>query len=131
MEPIKPMNIVKQNEIADEILRLTNPDQKKRMLKDCLILYNTRALKWTVRLRLDFEEKEDELKKLLKDPEREDKIIALANTEQQIDMLKDCLCELSGPELKRLLYSYVKEIHDFNRLIREAGGRTVVPYEID
>ena len=131
MEPIKPMDIVKQNEIADEVLKLTNPDQKKRMLRDCLILFNTRALKWLVSFRLGFDEEGDDLKKLLKEPEREDKIIALANTEQQIDMLRDCLCGLTGLELKRLLYSYVKEIYDFNRLIREADGRTVVPYEVD
>ncbi|MBU2220168.1 hypothetical protein KJ665_03425 [Patescibacteria group bacterium] len=125
------MNIVKQNEIADEVLSLTNPDQKKRMLKDCLLLYNTRALKWTVRLRLDFEEKQNKLKELLKDPKREDKIIALSNAEQIINMLKDCLCGLSSPEFKKLLYIYVREIPVFNRLIREAGGRTVVPYEVD
>jgi len=127
------MDIIKQNEIADEVLKMTNLDQKKRILKDCLVLFNTKAVKWTVCLRLDFEGKEKELKELLKDPEREDKIIAIANTntEQTIDMLKDCLCGLTGPEFKRLLYSYVKEIYEFNRLIREIGGRTVVPYEID
>jgi len=125
------MDIIKQNEILDEVLKMTNLDQKKRILKDCLVLFNTKAVKWTVCLRLDFEGKEEELKELLKDPEREDKIIALSNTEQTIDMLKDCLFGLTGPEFKRLLYSYVKETYEFNRLIREIGGRTVVPYEID
>lgn len=125
------MDILKQNAITEEVLRLTDPEQKKRVLKDGMSFYTAQAFKELVDFRLDFEGREDELKKLSKSPEREDKIIALASSEEIIELLRDCLLGLTGPELKRVLYAYVKEIHEFNRLIREAGGRTVVPYEID
>lgn len=131
MEPIKPMDIVKQNELADEVRRLTTPEQKKRMLKDCLSLFSAKAIKEAMGAPLGFNDKEGELRQLLKEPEREDKIISLASAEQQEGLLKTCLCMLTGPEFKRLLYAYAGEVHEFNRLIREAGGRTVVPYEID
>jgi hypothetical protein len=131
MEPVKPMDIVRQNELVDEVLKLTDSDQQKRMIKACLLLFSAKEVRWAVRSYLDFEENEEGLKKLLKKPGGEDGIIALISAEQLSDLLKDCLCSLASPEFKRLLYSFVEEVHDFNRLIREAGGRTVVPYEVD
>ena len=126
------MDVIDQNEIKREVFRLTNSDQQRRILKDCLTLYyRGRALKELLCFRLDFEKDDDSLKELLRDSDRAEKIIILADDEQRINMLEDCLLGLSGSELKKLLYLYVKEVYEFNRLIREAGGRTVVPYEID
>ena len=122
------MDPVKQMEIVEKILTMTNPDQRRRMLKDCLPLWNKSDLESLLNLCLD---EVGDLKKLLKEPEKEEKILAMANADQQKQMLEDCLFGLSDPELKRLLWLYAKEIHDFNRLIREVGGRSVVPYDVD
>lgn len=126
------MDPVKKIQIVEKILAMTNPDQRRRMLKDCLPLWNKSELKSLLTLRLDeVLDEVGDLKKLLKEPEKEEKILAMANADQQRQMLEDCLFELSDPELKRLLWLYTKEINDFNKLIREIGGRTVVPYEVD
>jgi len=129
------MDIIKQNELADEVLRLTNQEQQKRMLLDCFNLFRTKDVRWMalshINLEGELEDKEKELKRLLQDPDGRKNVVSLVIVEELGELLRNCLCSLTSPEFKRLLYVYVAEVHEFNRLIREAGGRTVVPYEID
>jgi len=60
-----------------------------------------------------------------------EEVLNKTNPEQQKKMLRECLYALTRPELKRMLWLFAREMAGFDRLIRELGGRTVVPYIMD